>query len=333
MTKPLALLLTLAFALSAQQEPIRVDVPVVFVPVTVTDSHGRYLNNLDAPDFELADNGKPVPFSLTTSDSLSAPLALAVLVQANEPAVTAIEKIRKVGSVVHALVAGQRGSVMLMAYGDEIKTIQPWTRDPDSLSASFKSLRPQWTAKARILDAVTAAVDELARRAPEERRVLLIIGEAKDRGSKTDVLAAIEAASRAGVIIHGVTFSAYATAFTRKGEVTLTTTGGFNVLGLSEIDRLGKENTMEMLPTPPAAAAASPPSTDSKRNSPTPAKRSTRSTYSPSHRKTPPPASTPSPSASRTPRTPRSAPAPATGPATPSPPHRSPPPISAPAAS
>ena len=248
MSKPLALLLTLAFALAAQQEPIRVDVPVVFVPVTVTDSHGRYLNNLDAPDFELADNGKPVPFSLTTSDSLSAPLALAVLVQANEPAVTAIEKIRKVGSVIHALVAGQRGSVMLMAYGEEIKTIQPWTRDPDSLSASFKSLRPQWTAKARMLDAVTAAVDELARRAPEERRVLLVIGETKDRGSKTGVLAAIEAASRAGVIIHGVTFSAYATAFTRKGETTPTTTGGFNIAGIfSEIGRLGKENTMEML--------------------------------------------------------------------------------------
>lgn len=225
------------------------DVPVVFVPVTVSRQDGGYVDGLSAEDFELADNGKSVRFDLTTSDTLNVPLALVVAVQTNEGAMTALEKIRKVGSVVQALISGQRGSVMVITYGDEVKTIQPWTRDANDLSIAFRSLKPQWTAKARMLDAVQEGLEQLSLRAPEERRVLMVIGETKERGSKTGLKEAAERAQREGVTIHGVTYSAYATAFTKKGAQTPgTSSGGFNVLGLfTEVGRLGKENTMEAL--------------------------------------------------------------------------------------
>lgn len=236
-------------AANPAQDTIRVDVPVVFVPVTVSRQEGGYMDGLAASDFQLTDNGRSVPFDLTTTDTLSAPLALVVAVQTNEGAMTALEKIRKVGSVVRALISGQRGSVMVLGYGGEVRTIQTWTRDANDLSIAFRSLKPQWTAKARMLDAVKEGIGLLARRAPEERRVLMVVGETKDRGSKTGLREVAEAAQREGVIIHGVTYSAYTTAFTKKGAQTPgSSTGGFNVLGLfTEVGRLGKENTMEAL--------------------------------------------------------------------------------------
>jgi len=236
-------------AASAQQDTIRVDVPVVFVPVTALDADGKYINGLEAVDFELLDNGKPVPFEMTTADAFSAPLALVAAVQANEASITALEKIQKTGNVVPALITGDRGSVMVLAFGDEVKTVQGWTRDANDVSRAFRGLRPQWTIKARLLDAAAEGIEQLNRRAPEERRVLLIISESKDRGSKAELQEVAQLAQRAGVTIYAVSFSAYATAFTKKGgQQAPTGSGGFNVLGIfTEIGRLGKENTVDAL--------------------------------------------------------------------------------------
>jgi VWFA-related protein len=241
--------LVTSFVLVAQQETIRVDVPVVFLPVTVTDEKGKYIDGLEAADFELTDNGKVVPFEMSTSDAITAPLALVVVVQANENTQPALEKIQKVGSVIPALISGARGSVYVMSFGDEVKTIQDWTRDEDDISRAFRYIKPQWDPKARMLDAVSEGVQLLSERAPEERRILLVIGETKDRGSKADLKAVAEQAQRAGVMIQAVTFSAYATAFTKKGGTNPDSRhSGGNILGIfSELGRLGKENTVEVL--------------------------------------------------------------------------------------
>ncbi|MEP7366569.1 MAG: VWA domain-containing protein [Acidobacteriota bacterium] len=249
MKKTCILAMLLSVVLVAQQElPIRVDVPVVFLPVTVTDADGKYIDGLEASEFEITDNGKPVAFEMTTSDSVTAPLALVVAVQTNEGAMTALQKIQKTGNVVPTLISGARGSVMLLAFGDEVKTIQGWTRDANDISRAFRALRPQWTAKARMLDAISEGIAQLSQRAPEERRVLIVISESKDRGSKAELQHVAEAAQRAGVTIDAVSYSAYATAFTKKGAQQPAGNGGFNILGIfSEIGRLGKENTLEAL--------------------------------------------------------------------------------------
>ena len=249
MKKTSILAMLLSVALLAQQEPIRVDVPVVFLPVTVMDVEGRYIDGLEASDFELTDNGKAVLFEMTTSDSVTAPLALVVAVQANENALAALEKIQKTGSVVPALISGARGSVLVIGFGEEVTTVQGWTRDSGEVSRAFRALRPQWDPKARMLDAVTEGIKLLSERAPEERRVLLVISETKDRGSKAALNDVAVLAQRAGVSIHAVTFSAYATAFTKKGGTQPDPRhSGGNILGIfTEIGRLGKENTIEAL--------------------------------------------------------------------------------------
>jgi VWFA-related protein len=101
---------------------------------------------------------------------------------------------------------------------------------------------------ARMIDAVDDAVRLLSTRGQSRRRVLLIIGESRDRGSETKLTEVVTRAQQANVQAYPVTFSAYATAFSAKPGRYRTdpTQAGVNLVAIfSEIARLGKENAAE----------------------------------------------------------------------------------------
>src|SRR5215831_16433127 len=58
------LLVAAAFA----QQPIRVQVNEVVVPVTVTDEKGRFVSNLERKDFQILDQGKPQAIQYFTAE-------------------------------------------------------------------------------------------------------------------------------------------------------------------------------------------------------------------------------------------------------------------------
>jgi hypothetical protein len=68
----------LAAQLSAQ-ETIRTTVPLVQVPVGVTDKAGHFVYGLTGNDFILSDEGRTVPVHVDDPDTVNAPLAVLVL--------------------------------------------------------------------------------------------------------------------------------------------------------------------------------------------------------------------------------------------------------------
>src|ERR1035438_10677245 len=70
-----------------------------------------------------------------------------------------------------------------------------------------------------MLDAVNAAIERL-RKQPNARRILLLISESRDRGSKTDLETVTIAAQSADVTIYALTYSAMMAAFTSKAPLT-----------------------------------------------------------------------------------------------------------------
>src|ERR1700680_1106287 len=120
----------IAAALS-QDITFHATVPAVLVPVTVTDSRGKYIDGLSAEDFLLLDNGAPQRVRMDTADTTTIPLAIVFAVQADDAATAAILKIRKIGSTIQPLITGERGHAAVLMYGSKASLVQDFTSDPE----------------------------------------------------------------------------------------------------------------------------------------------------------------------------------------------------------
>lgn len=238
-------------AIVAQETTFRATVPVVLVPVTVTDRHGKLVDGLGAGDFAVTDNGRAVQFRVESPDLSTAPVALIVAVQTNDLSAAALLKIRKVGAMIQPLVIGERGAMALLTVDNQVTVSQEFTADPDRISRAFGRLEPGRSRNSVLLDSAARAAELFRARPSGERRVLLLIGEAKDRGSAAKLETVLEQLQRENIQVYSATYSATRTQFTTRASDRPRPSGGENdiLAGLAELVRLGKVNTSEALAT------------------------------------------------------------------------------------
>lgn len=228
------------------QPAFETDARLVLVPVTVSDKRGAPIDGLSAQDFVLTDEGVPQAIRLDTSDAVAAPFSVVVAIQSSSVASSALAKINRVGGMIAPLIAGERGATAVIAFDDEIRLIQDFTSDSQHIRAAFQAIHGRSGAGARLLDAVNAAAGMLAARPANRRRIVVLLSEARDRGSKTKLAQAIEHIERSGATVYPLTFSAYLTPWTAKPEDSPPTDGGL-LTGLGDLLRHGKEPTAEAL--------------------------------------------------------------------------------------
>lgn len=240
------LIFTLLPCLAAQQSPtIRTEVPLVMAPVTVTDAKGRYIDGLTAGDFVLTDNQTPRPFQLDTSDATLIPISIVVVVQINNYAGAVVAKLHKVGSTIQPLITGKRGDAAVLAFDEKVWTVQDFTSDPPQIEHALEEIQPSAELQARMVDAVSEAVHRLAQLPTSRRKVILLISEAKDRGSKGKLADVLQAAQRENITIYSASYSAYTTAFTARPEDLPPPEGGNLLTIFTELGRMGKANAAE----------------------------------------------------------------------------------------
>lgn len=236
--------------LAAQELTIRTSVPLILVPTAVTDRHGKIIDGLTENDFEVFDNGKLVAHKLEVSQRS---IALIVAVQTNTIAGPALAKVQKIGPMFEPLVTGERGVLALLTYSDKVNLRQEFTTDGKLFSAAIRGIEPDGVG-ATMNDAVAEAVTLFEPR-NSHRRVLILIGESKDRGSSAKLADVVSKAQAANVTIYPVSFSGYKTPFTSRGDERFASGkrvydsgAGLNLLAIfGEIGRLGAKNDAEAL--------------------------------------------------------------------------------------
>ncbi len=236
--------------LLAQESPesptIRTNVPLVLAPATVTDAKGNLIDGLKVDDFVLTDNGKPQKIRMDTSDMVLAPISIVIMIQSSGISIPELGRIRNIGAMIKPIVIGDRGQAAVLSYDNEVRVLQPFTSDSTKIQVAIEQVNPYTAKSARLTDAVIEGVDMLATRPENYRRVMLILGESRDRSSKAQLADAIEKIQRAGVTVYFCTYSAQASAWTVKPEndPSMPYDGNF-IGGIVELARLGKTNAAD----------------------------------------------------------------------------------------
>jgi len=185
---------------------LRVTTQEVLVPTLVEKPHGGIVYGLKPGDFVLEDNG--VPQKIRVQEEMdTAPVSLVVAVEQGGVSVLEFDKVAKLGPLLDTFLSDGRSQAALVGFDSEPHLIHDYTHSSEDMNQALKHLEPGDGGDA-ILDTVSYGVDLLESEPKEYRRVLLLISEARDHGSRaTKVEQLIEKIGRSDVLVLSVSFS------------------------------------------------------------------------------------------------------------------------------
>src|SRR5678815_224843 len=170
-----AVLLTLSAAAASQ---VRVDVRLVNVVATVTDSRGRAVGNLTINDFTLEEDGKTQPIAHFTQDE-SVPVSIGVLLDTSgsmdRKIRTAVEAVERFSRRVH-----QDDEIFFMTFSGRPVLRQDFTGDREKLAQSLRHVNA--TGGTALYDAVNEGLTKI-HSGRYRKRALLVITDGQDTAS------------------------------------------------------------------------------------------------------------------------------------------------------
>src|SRR5580692_12541845 len=105
--------------LGAQSPAFRAGTSVVQVPVSVTGTNGKDIENLSARDFSVRDNGVPREITVDVFGPRAAPISLVIAIQSSGISTPALRKIQRIGGMIQPLVIGTRGEAAVVTFSSE----------------------------------------------------------------------------------------------------------------------------------------------------------------------------------------------------------------------
>lgn len=199
---------------------IKVDVDVVNVLAAVRDKKGALVPNLEQQDFTILEDGKPQPIKYFTKET-NLPLTIGLLVDVSGSQENLIGIERSAASEFFAKVLGKKDEAFLIMFGPEAELLQDYTNSTRLLTEGLNQLQVRGgvggygpgpvptigSARGTILyDAIyLAANDKL--RTEVGRKVIVVITDGVDEGSRLTIDQAIEAAQKADAVIYSILYS------------------------------------------------------------------------------------------------------------------------------
>ena len=191
---------------------------LVLVPMTVSDSMNRLVTGLEAPNFEVYDNG--VGQSIKTFSTEDAPVTIGIVFDLSGSMSSKFLRARKALSTF-LRTSNPADEFFVVGFNDRPAVIVDYTSDVEDVEARMVTLRPE--NRTSLIDAVYLAVDKL-KHAKYERKALLIVSDGGDNRSRFSESELRRVVRESDVQIYSIgIFDAYApTQEEEQGPVLLT---------------------------------------------------------------------------------------------------------------
>jgi VWFA-related protein len=185
---------------------IRVTANEVLVPTLVEKHDGEVVYGLKQDDFVLQDNG--VPQKIRVQEEMdTAPVSLIVAIEEGGVSALEFDKLAKLGPLLDLFLSDGRSQAALVGFDSAPHLIQDYTHSSDEVGEALKHLE-QGNGGDAILDTVSYAVDLLEDSPKQYRRVLLLVSEERDHGSKhTKPEQLVQKIGRSDVLVLSICFS------------------------------------------------------------------------------------------------------------------------------
>ena len=196
---------------------IKVNVDIVNILASVRDKKGSLIPNLEKSDFTVLEDGKQQEIKYFTKET-DLPLTIGLLIDVSASQRNLIEIERNAASQFFSKVLRKKDEAFLISFGEEAELLQDYTGSPQLLNRGLGELRvssgvgglhpgPVPTAgqpRGTVLyDAVyLAANDKL--KSEVGRKVIVVITDGEDQGSRLSMNQAIEAAQKADAVIYSI---------------------------------------------------------------------------------------------------------------------------------
>jgi VWFA-related protein len=190
----------------------RSTVPLVVSPTTVTDAKGQPVDGLTAADMVLYDNNVPQKIQV---EALYDPISLVVAIENSVSSIAILDKLGRSGVLFTDLLAAEGGETAVVSFASSVRLAQDFTADSTQLSRTIRALRGREDGVA-LLDAVGESLRLLSGRNPSRRKVLLVIGERRDRSSKTKIESLLSNTQIDRTTIYWLTYSTFLAQYTNR---------------------------------------------------------------------------------------------------------------------
>ena len=183
---------------------IRSNVRLVTTPVTVYDSNGQFVYDLQQEEFKVLDNGQTQ--RITQFDSEMRRISLVIVVETNDTTAPFLGSVRPLGSMFSDMVMGPQGEAAVLTYSDRVNLTLDFTDNGDKLDTVLRGLQGRGGGM-HLDDALNRALTMLDNRPKEDRKVIIIFSDGYNIGSKMSRGNIVKEAMNSDITIYGLGFS------------------------------------------------------------------------------------------------------------------------------
>jgi Ca-activated chloride channel family protein len=164
--------------MNAHVRPLKVDVDLVLVPVTITDPMNRLVTGLDKENFQLYEGNASQ--QIRTFSSEDAPVSLGVIFDSSGSMASKMDRAKD-AVIEFFKTANPQDEFFMITFSDEPEAVSDFTNSVDEIQNKLVYAVPR--RRTALLDAIYMGVSKM-RQAKYPKKALLIISDGGDNHSR-----------------------------------------------------------------------------------------------------------------------------------------------------